>query len=402
LQDKILKISGLGTFKLIPVESRKSINVNTGEEIEIASHYKLTFTPDVSLKEKVNEPLSHLETIEIDEDVIIENQLIKQYSILSEDTGEESFETTNQQDDPLQKLAEQALELKDILADIQELGELKQDIVEEKNVEQQIKVTVAENQENIIKQNVVVGEIHFDQQGESNKEESQNIIIDTIIVEKSLEHQILPSVPIQQDIINEINNEDGKSDKKHTKAWALAAIALLLGLIGLVVYQNIDFFAPTEDIEKDIPILANLSEESIEVKNTKTEDSLVDSNLEIKNKEVIESQNTIDSIALDKASFIYSNQFPDLFNYTREYTEFIDTVTLNEGSRLTWIAFKQYGHKDFWVYIYEANRDVITNPNTIKIGTNLRIPKLNPALIDANNQQCIDYARYLHDVYVKK
>ena len=36
LQDKILKISGLGTFKLIPVESRKSVNVNTGEEIEIS------------------------------------------------------------------------------------------------------------------------------------------------------------------------------------------------------------------------------------------------------------------------------------------------------------------------------------------------------------------------------
>ena len=74
LQDKILKISGLGTFKLIPVESRKSVNVNTGEEIEIAGHYKLTFAPDASLKDKVNEPLAHLETVELDEDVVIETQ----------------------------------------------------------------------------------------------------------------------------------------------------------------------------------------------------------------------------------------------------------------------------------------------------------------------------------------
>ena len=73
LQDKILKISGLGTFKLIPVESRKSVNVNTGEEIEIAGHYKLTFTPDALLKDKVNEPLSHLETVELDADVVILN-----------------------------------------------------------------------------------------------------------------------------------------------------------------------------------------------------------------------------------------------------------------------------------------------------------------------------------------
>ena len=74
LRDKVLKINGLGTFKLIPVESRKSVNVNTGEEIEIASHYKLTFTPDAVLKYKVNEPLAHLETIELDEDVVVKNQ----------------------------------------------------------------------------------------------------------------------------------------------------------------------------------------------------------------------------------------------------------------------------------------------------------------------------------------
>ena len=73
LRDKVLKISGLGTFKLIPVESRKSVNVNTGEEIEIAGHYKLTFTPDAVLKDKVNEPLAHLETIELADDVV-ENQ----------------------------------------------------------------------------------------------------------------------------------------------------------------------------------------------------------------------------------------------------------------------------------------------------------------------------------------
>ena len=86
----------------------------------------------------------------------------------------------------------------------------------------------------------------------------------------------------------------------------------------------------------------------------------------------------------------------------REYTEFVDTVTLNEGSRLTWISLKHLGHKDFWVYIYEANMDVISNPNSIRIGTKLRIPKLPSELIDANNPQTLEYAKYLHDVYVKK
>jgi hypothetical protein len=117
---------------------------------------------------------------------------------------------------------------------------------------------------------------------------------------------------------------------------------------------------------------------------------------------VVGPQDSIDDIEVDKTSPIYSAQFYDIFNRKREYVEFIDTVVLNEGSRLTWISLKQYGHKDYWVYIYEANRDIVKNPNSIKIGTKLRIPKLADELIDANNPETIEYARYLHDVYVRR
>ncbi|MDR0873541.1 MAG: HU family DNA-binding protein, partial [Prevotellaceae bacterium] len=63
LQDKTLKITGLGTFKLQWNESRKSVNVQTGEEIEIAGHHKIVFSPETELKDAVNEPFAHLETI---------------------------------------------------------------------------------------------------------------------------------------------------------------------------------------------------------------------------------------------------------------------------------------------------------------------------------------------------
>ena len=59
-KDKYVKIKGLGTFKLIDVESRESVNVNTGERIEIQGHTKVTFTPEPSLKEVINRPFSDL------------------------------------------------------------------------------------------------------------------------------------------------------------------------------------------------------------------------------------------------------------------------------------------------------------------------------------------------------
>ena len=400
LQDKILKISGLGTFKLIPVESRKSVNVNTGEEIEIAGHYKLTFTPDALLKDKVNEPLSHLETVELDADVVIENQDEVQNIISQDNVVEENQESVQQQDDPLQKLAEQALELKDILADIQGLGGLSNGLAEEKIEEEQIVETMVEEEK--VNEEVVVEEVVVEKQEDAKSEGPQIAIVDTPIVEETPKSQLSASTSVSgQDIINAINKEDSLPDSKHSKGWIWVAVVLFLGIIGLLVYQNLDFFAPTVVVEVDTTIIADV-EEPVEVIITPVEDSISNSDVEIDSIETIESHNPIDTIVVDKTSPIYSEQFSDIFNRKREYTEFIDTVVLNEGSRLTWISLKQYGHKDYWVYIYEANRDIVKNPNAIKIGTKLRIPKLAPELIDTTNPETIEYARYLHDVYVKR
>ena len=405
LQDKILKISGLGTFKLIPVESRKSVNVNTGEEIEIASHYKLTFTPDASLKDKVNEPLAHLETVELDDDVVIENQDEMQDITSQDDVVEEIQNISYQQDDPLQKLTEQALELKDILADIQGLGGLSQDLGEEKIEEEKIEETVIV--EEVVKVNEQVvdeEEVVIDKQEEPKPEETKKVVIDTQVVEETPKFQVSASASVSgQAIIDSINKEDYKSDSKHSKGWIWAAVVLFLGIIGLLVYQNLDFFAPTEDTEIDTLIVTVVEDaEPMEEIIPQIEDSVLCADLEMDSIEEIEHQDSIDNIEVDKTSPIYSEQFSDIFNRKREYVEFVDTVVLNEGSRLTWISLKQYGHKDYWVYIYEANRDIIKNPNAIKIGTKLRIPKLAEELIDATNPETIEYARYLHDVYVRR
>lgn len=67
--DKIIKVKGLGTFKIILVEKRESIHVNTGERFVIPEHYKFSFVPDKELKELVNKPFSFFETTELNENV---------------------------------------------------------------------------------------------------------------------------------------------------------------------------------------------------------------------------------------------------------------------------------------------------------------------------------------------
>lgn len=67
--DKIVKVKGLGTFKIIEVHDRESVNVNTGERVVIEGHGKVSFTPDNSMKDLVNKPFSQFDTVILNDDV---------------------------------------------------------------------------------------------------------------------------------------------------------------------------------------------------------------------------------------------------------------------------------------------------------------------------------------------
>ena len=61
--DGLVKVKGLGTFKLIDVDARESVSVNTGERVMIEGHQKLAFIPETAMKELVNRPFSIFETV---------------------------------------------------------------------------------------------------------------------------------------------------------------------------------------------------------------------------------------------------------------------------------------------------------------------------------------------------
>ena len=74
LEEGMVKLRGLGTFKLIDVDSRESINVNTGERVLINSHSKLSFSPDTAMRELINRPFSQFQTVILNEGVSFGNE----------------------------------------------------------------------------------------------------------------------------------------------------------------------------------------------------------------------------------------------------------------------------------------------------------------------------------------
>ena len=71
--DKLVKLKGLGTFKVMSVSARKSVDVNTGEPIIIDGRDKISFTPDSTMKDLVNKPFAQFDTVIINDGVDIKD-----------------------------------------------------------------------------------------------------------------------------------------------------------------------------------------------------------------------------------------------------------------------------------------------------------------------------------------
>ena len=89
--DKQVKIKGLGTFKIIGVEARESVNIHTGERVTIDSHSKLSFTPDAAMKELVNKPFSQFETVVLNDGVEFDDVAVQDESAETEPVAEPEF-----------------------------------------------------------------------------------------------------------------------------------------------------------------------------------------------------------------------------------------------------------------------------------------------------------------------
>ena len=408
-KDKQVKISGLGTFKLQWVEPRKSVNISTGEPIVIEGYQKLSFTPEQSVKERINEPYADLAPVILDEQGnAIEGQMPKA--------------------DPMQKFDEQALEIKDILAD------LGADLTQEEPAETETKVDepiVESNEESAIEESAAE---------ESAVEESAAEIVETPTVEtpevevpKVEEPKVetpeveVPKVeepevetpeveapkveepevetPKAAEVSSEKKSKEEKKEKPF-RGWLVAIITvlsliILLFICGLFLQNKIEEWADMLNgkigVEETMLDYEDYSSDAV----SSTANTVVLSNDSANTEAVTDSATAEngDSSALAEAD----KPLPKTdFYKERIYTEFIGFETVREGSRLTWIAKKFYDNKELWVFIYEANRDKIKNPSTVTVGTQLKIPALPDELSDPNNMKAQHLIKKLQEQYLNQ
>lgn len=89
-----------------------------------------------------------------------------------------------------------------------------------------------------------------------------------------------------------------------------------------------------------------------------------------------------------------------LADQPREYVNFIGIERVGQDSRLAWIAYKYYAQKDLWVFIYEANRDLIKHPSKVHPGVYIRIPELSEEYRNLYNPELRQLVDSLATIYL--
>ena len=186
-------------------------------------------------------------------------------------------------------------------------------------------------------------------------------------------------------------------EKKKRPVW----LYTLLGIAALclVFFGAFYFVKNILDKQKDAMYMEYLADSTVRALNTKEVlHSMTPAG------DTIATTDTVAVKATDESVQTVISEAPaagNIFDAPRNYTELITTEKMVAGSQLTKFARKYYGHPHFWVYIYEANREAIKDPNNVPLGINIKIPKLDARLADPASRECLNYALKLQSEYLK-
>ena len=334
-----LRINGLGLFKPIWVEARGSINIQTGEPVEIPGHYKLSFIPDKVLREAVNAPFSSFSVEVLNDHVPIEDMT----AVPSQDIDENN------------------------------------DICNTENVELQDSKEIREKEE----EDEPIEPAHeYIQEDKSADEETSESTVSSQEIEKFQEEIIQPELETKVEEKEEDCYEDylRKSASRKSFWWGVLSA---FGIIIICLAGGIFFMG------NDSPYVVKIGEYTLSLGKQSIDSRPMNNNPE----SVVLPENKDTLSEMEKDSVLKDSVISASPLAAPEVKPVIETI--RSGVFLTTLARKYFGHKAFWVYIYEENKDVIKNPNQVPIGTRLTIPSASKYDIDANNRTSVEKAKAL-------
>ena len=374
--ENTVKVKGLGTFKLIDVDSRESVNVNTGERFQIKGHTKVSFSPDANLRDTINKPFAHFETVVLNENTVLEDTPIEETE--EEESGEEVIPTV------IPESIEPQSQPKEEEKEEMSLTEI-QPIVEPRSIEPQ-SVVVEPKTVPVEKKEIITAEEIIEQEllRANLKPES------TIVRSQEGKSEMAKGAEVAQTAIQptpQKNIPDSSVKEKSPVPYLITIIILVLLLCGgvvLFIYYPDLFSSSSDKNALDMPpVTTQPVKPEVQLSDTVEQDSVKDIKPETpktsitptpvvpQKKEAVTPAKTENKVIRQQPS---TSVYLDSASYKITGTK--TKYTVKEGETLTRVSLRFYGTKAMWPYIVKHNPDVIKNPNNVPYGTTIKIPEL--------------------------
>ena len=336
-----VKIKGVGTFKVTRVKPRKSVSVSTGDPNELPEHGKLTFTPDKSLAEALNQPFAQFETVFLEDAVTDEKlaEIDKKYPSLFLDDEALPEPPSDMPEPPTPTLNDIPSPIESQMSTVpseSKASEVKPKPVIEPNEEEEepVEEKVFEEKMEPVQVTTPLMGIPIDDPEEEARLEKEK----ELVVEEEPEPEDDFRRPEPRNAYKPTPEQIKELNKPNYKRWLWIALGVLVA-VGLIW------------------LLSSRSGGSSEPKQ----------------EEVIAEADTVASVA--------------------EPEVITDTVT--SQIVLSTLSDKYYGSPWFWVYIYEENRAIINDPNNVRPGTAVVIPPAEKYGINAKDPASLKKAQRL-------
>ena len=461
-KDGVAKIKGLGTFKLLLVEERKSVNVQTGSEIVIPAHHKVSFAPEKGLKEAVNKPFAHLETYVLRDEGPVDPEPADgeddELTEIPDSSDAESVSRLADRPDDAVPAEEPAVTEEEQQGEADtESAEPRMEKTEEpvapvgagaEAAESADDAETAEKNEaaELISKDKIDEADNANASADDDERDNEEPDAEPESVEAVPEHNVADNVA---SVSGNEEAEEPEEQKNKTLGYIiLAFVVLCIFAITVIWYTDRSFFkkicnpdynpievgsdkAPVINVKPAEESAPAVVADSLEADSASAEKSAVsDTSAVSADSTALEQQPAEEPLAEESANAAddeetappvketvaekpivkYDSNFKlDFIDYMKAKHPDVSLVTkgtkkvkVAKGQRLTTIALDNYGDKNYWVYIYLYNHKIIKNPNSVNVGMKLLVPKLDKSLVDGSNPVTMEMASEVRRALVEK
>lgn len=366
--EEVVKVKGLGTFKLVVVESRESVNVSNGERIVIPGYKKVSFVPEDSVVEFLNP--------EAEVPVEEEESFVEETPVVEDEPVEDEVEVLIQVAEPVH-----VEEPQDAFSGIDMLISTPESMDEVRQQYEDAKVKMEAAVEEARKANAekkrlekLLARLEANVVPETAEEVEEESVM-TAVQEDAVEETSAVEASVQEDkseepdaaeedkhqeALNRFMNEGSRAEetavktkKSHTTAWVLTIVFVLLAAICFFLYQTFLSIEAVETVPK------TEKKEQVKKMRKPAKPKKSETLKQVESEPAENKQN--DPEATDKKEETKPS------NPAKPATH-----VLQRGESLTRISQKFYGTKDSVPAIIRANK--FENPNNLPVGTVVKLP----------------------------